>query len=131
MQDGNGNPFSIPASDSVLTLKVNRVSSDSGMNNANSYTLLTQATDGATTEFKFDLSGDLTSQASLTNPDLAALELDILTDLNNDSIVGLTVNSQLHSKDSTDASGMTMSIAISDTSIPPPAVCCSPTTLST
>jgi len=59
---------------------------------------------GTVTAYSFDLSGDLTDQSTLSATDITALEVQLLTDLNADSKVGVTVTSKLFDKER-DASG--------------------------
>ena len=104
LKDSNGNDFSVPAGSSVLSLTVDREVDASGSNSAAGYTLLSQATNGDVTEFSFDLTGDLTGQSNLSDAEITALEVALLTDLNSDNTVGVTVNTKAYDKQY-DASG--------------------------
>ncbi|MBM4098227.1 MAG: hypothetical protein FJ261_15910, partial [Planctomycetes bacterium] len=100
LKDSTGSSFSLPSGESILSLKVTRNAS----NNTDGYTLYTKTSTGTVTEFSFDLTGDLTSQSPLSATEISALELTLKSDLNNDSIVGVTVNTKLFDK-KYDASG--------------------------
>jgi len=100
-------PFSIASGQSVLTLKVNRETNASGSSVATSYSLLTKDGANVVKQFNFDLTGAPTTQSTLNAAAVAALELELRSDLNADNTVGVTINSILYSKESssTTASG--------------------------
>ena len=87
LQDGSGGSFSIPSGETSLALQVCRDSS----NNADGYKLFTRDGNGAITEYNFDLDGSQTADTLLSEQDLSSLEVQLKTDLNNDSVVGATV----------------------------------------